>query len=512
MSAVQAGERDVSATSSAAQGSAALIAAFFATGVLNYVFAVVMTWLLPVDRYGMLAVIQTILLVAATVGGAGFPWVLVREIAKGSSGQTKADDLRAALIGNLGLGLILAALLYGGMVTGWLHFGAGYMPLVLVALATIVSLAIYIVFAAALQGLFRFNALAFVRGSEALGKFASGIALVVFGLGALGAVLGTLIGTVVGMLLSVKLVGDVKFWRGRGWGSRQMYVTSLPFFIGMLSLWTLGYVDTLGLKLFSPSAISDELTGYYQAAATLTRIPLFMAGALFEVIFSYVARYSNDPSMGSVYARLTMKYTLLFIVPVDLMLMVIPDGVIRLLYSSKYDSSARPLVFAAFGCLLLVLVQALATLLQGSGKLKVASSITFAAAVVEVVALRWFVPRLGTVGAGLGLVVAAAFGLVLLAPATFRRYQLAPRLGVVVRFAGALFIFVASLWLLPHQSRVSTVAGILVAGVLYVLALVRFGLLRTPDIELLVGGFPPLARRIRPVTQVIELLNPAEVY
>jgi O-antigen/teichoic acid export membrane protein len=509
MLATQARE-ELEPPTTAAQGSAVLMGAFFTAGVLNYIFAVVMSWLLPVDRYGMLGVIQTILLVAATVGGAGFPWVLVREIAKRSARQTKAADVRAALIGNVAVGVALAALLYGGLVGGWLHFSASYTPLVLVAMVTILCLSVYIVFGAALQGLLRFKALAVVRSAEVLGRFASGVGLVLAGLGVLGAVLGALIGTVIGMILSIKLVGDVKFWRGGGWGSRHIYATSLPFFVGMLSLWALGYIDTLGLKVFSPPAVSDQLTGYYQAAATLTRIPLFLAGALFEVIFSYIARYSNNALMGNVYAQLTLKYALLFIVPLNILFMVIPDALIRLFYSSKYDPSARPLVFAAAGCLLLILFQGLATLLQASGQLKLTGAITLASVLVEIGASWWLVPRLGTVGAGLGLISASAFGLMLLAPLSIPRYQLNPRFGPATRFVVAVLVFAAGLWLLPHTGRASTLVAVCVAGLLYLVALARLGLLRTADVELLLGGVPSVARRLRPVTRAIELLNPAE--
>src|SRR5579859_1581768 len=91
----------------AAQASIALIIAFVVATGLNYAFNILMSWLLPIERYGMFGVVQTILLLGGTIVGAGFPWALTRAISRCGAPRTYVGSMRAALLGNLMVGLSL---------------------------------------------------------------------------------------------------------------------------------------------------------------------------------------------------------------------------------------------------------------------------------------------------------------------------------------------------------------------------------------------------------------------
>jgi len=55
-----------------------------------------------------------------------------------------------------------------------------------------------------------------------------------------------------------------------------------------------GNIDIIGLKLFSHPGQSNTLTGYYQAAIILPRIPILLAGAyVTTTLFPYLARGSQ---------------------------------------------------------------------------------------------------------------------------------------------------------------------------------------------------------------------------
>ena len=170
-----------------AKGSVALLASFVAIAALNYAFAVTMSWLLPIERYGAVGVGQAVLLTGATIGAAGFPWALARAIAQARSPETQARAFRAALLGNGLLGLGLMVVVAGVALSGRVEPAAIYTPILMMASVVIGILALNAVLSGALQGLLLLRELALVRLTEVVVKSFAGLFLVMAGLGVVGA-------------------------------------------------------------------------------------------------------------------------------------------------------------------------------------------------------------------------------------------------------------------------------------------------------------------------------------
>lgn len=481
----------VQTETSAAQGSVLLIGCFVFTALVNYAFAILMSWLLPVHEFGIVGVAQAVMLLGGTVMSAGFPWALTRHVAALPGEESTRAATRLALIGNVLVGLAFGGVVYGVTARGSGEFGE-YGQVMLLAAATVEMLAISSVFVAALRGVLRFRAAAIVLSIEVVVKLLVSGALVLLGQGAVGAVAGFVAGAAVSALVALVAAGGVPLRAhtdGRGLGELNSSVT--PLFVSMCGLAALLYGDTIGVKLFSPAANSDEVAGYYQAAVTLSRIPVFVTIALCGVIFSYLARYraARNQPLTTYYASSLVRYATLFIIPINLVLMVIPDQVIRTFYSAKYDASAQPLRFAALGAIMLVFVQVFTTMLQTTDSLRWAMIVLPAAVAVEIGALAVLVPLYGAVGAGLAVAVAGAFALCFLAPLAIRVYNL--RLSARGKLATPLTLAVpaAALYLLPHGGRVTTVLTVLVAGALYVATLIAVNQLQGRDFAILASGF-----------------------
>lgn len=490
----------------AARGSIALLLSFIAVAGFNYAFAITMSYLLPVPEYGLLGVMQTILLFGATVVSAGFPWALTRMIAASARSEEHASAFHAALFGNVIMGLAIGGVLVLGTWQGWLPFGPQYRAPMALAGATIVTLAVAGVFAAALQGLLRFGRLGLTRLAEAMVKFVAGVALVLLGWGSNGA-LGAFLGAaLISTLLTAITLRDVAIWHSGnqiGVRLREMCRSVGPLFIGQLCLAALINIDIIGLKLFSPAGTSDHLAGQYQAAVTLTRIPIYLTMALLNAVFPFISREPTHSQLANTYATLALKYLLLFLVPLDLLFLILPDPLIRFFFSRAFDGSAAPMAVAAVGTIILVLVYGLAMLLQAAGQLRVQAWVLPVTLAVEFVALRVLVPRAGTIGAGLALISGGLCGLALLMPTVRRTYALRVSLRSVCSYAVAIVVFGVLLRVLPNEGRLLTMSAIVAAGGAYLLVLVTLGLLTPSDITLLGSGFGP---RIAPLTRQVTKL------
>ena len=101
---------------SASRSSLVTGIAFFGIAVLNFAYANAMAWLLPVQSYGRLGLVQSCVLIIATLVRAGFPWALARVL---SNGASASEAYRAAKSGLVGNALIAVAFIII-MVLAWI--------------------------------------------------------------------------------------------------------------------------------------------------------------------------------------------------------------------------------------------------------------------------------------------------------------------------------------------------------------------------------------------------------
>ena len=476
--------------STAAKGSLALLASFALIAVLNYVFAIVMSWLLPVEQYGILGIAQAVLLLGATIIGAGFPWALAHLVARYRDPAARAGAFRSALIGNVALGLAAAAAVLAAAWLGLLRPASLYEGVLAAAALTIAVLSVNAVLAGTLQGLTRLRALGLVRSLEVFVKVVVGTALVLAGMGALGAVVGFLVGATFATVLAAFLLRDFPFRGGHATVERAVLTSTGPIFIAMSGLALLGQGDILTLKLFSSEA-SEFLAGQYQVAVTLARIPFFAAMALFGAVFPYVARHVGEADLARSYAGLALKYSFLFIAPATVAFIVIPGPLIDAFFSEKYDQAAQPLVVAGIATLLLTLAYALAVLLQAGGDPRRSATALLIAVPIEIGVAALAVPRFGMVGAALALATAAAFVTLVLAPTVIRRFALHARARAVAAYGLSLAVLAAALALFPHRTPLETIGALAVGALAYLVSLTVTRLLTSADVRVLGGAIEP---------------------
>jgi O-antigen/teichoic acid export membrane protein len=475
----------------AVQGSLAMLASFAAIAILNYAFAIVMSWTLSIGQFGVLGVVQAILVLGATVVGSGFPWALARVVAQHPPSDHAARAVRSALLGNLALALVLVPALIGAAQAGWLGLSPGYVGHMVLVSATIVVLAVGQVFGAVLQGQRQLLGLGLVRSLEVGAKLVAGTALVLAGGTALEATAGFLVGALVASALAIALVRGLPLLAGRGWIDRSILATTGPLFLGVFGLAAVVQVDIIGLHAFGSAEIAEILAGEYQAAVTLARIPVFVTLALFSAVFPFVAQAGGSRADANRYALPALKYTLLFVVPLNVVLTAIPDQIIRFFFSPDYDRSAGPLALASAGSALMVLVHALVILLQALGRISLPALLLPVMVALELAVQSVLVPELESEGAALSLCLAGLAGLTVLVPAFRREFGVWPSARSTASYVGSLALLWLTLVTLAPDGRGSTGLTVLLGGAVYLLALLASGLIRRNELVRLGAGLRP---------------------
>jgi O-antigen/teichoic acid export membrane protein len=494
---------DLRVERSATTGGFVLVAAVGAASVLNYGFGVALAWLLPQGEFGVVGVLLNLLSLAAFVLTAGFPWAVARSVAHaGVAGRSAATDVavRGGVLGNLGLGLALAA---GFVVvqasTGRLLPGAGWGWTTAVAV-TLVLLSLSNVFCGALQGARRFDAIAATSGSEIVVKVVLGLAFVgLLGWGVSGVVVAVLLGVVVAVVAAYRSARDKLPGPGPVAGGTAL-AQGLPMAIGTVSFGMLATLDVLLLNALGHGhGVTVATVAVYGAASILARAPYFLSDAISDAMFPFVAggRTPRDAHRSFMSA---FRWVPLVFVPLLLVLVITPGSVVDLVFPGGYGGAADVARVIALGTIGLIVTDMLQKALFARGFAGAVAIRLPCAAVLQVVTLVVLVPPLGAVGAAIGFAV-GTWGAAAMVGLLYLRHHRPGRLRLRTTTAWVSALVVLGLALagaatVPRPLDLALIAAGLVG---YAVLVARLGLVPASVLERI--GAPHLRAPNRPAPQ-----------
>jgi len=319
----------------AADGARWITVAFVAVGGLNYGYSLLLTHLLNVIAYAKFAAGQSLILWASTVATVSVPWVLAHNLARAHSPLERAAAARFAMLASVISGLV-AATVVGAISAQFAD------PLTALALA----LSTFVIFLGTtstgwLQGQQRMRTLSGLYLGENVLKNAAGLALVA------GAKLRE-----TGALMAFGIGGIVML----GWWPRTPPVPARLWLSALFDreLWrrALGIagVQTVVSLFAAADAVlvtllpgDRALVASYQASAALSRVPLFVAGAVATAFFPSL---SKGASGGPLAARALRMYAAVAI-PLTVILATMPHAVLAAVFPAQYAAVAGLLRFTA---------------------------------------------------------------------------------------------------------------------------------------------------------------------
>jgi O-antigen/teichoic acid export membrane protein/4-amino-4-deoxy-L-arabinose transferase-like glycosyltransferase len=473
---------DLRTERTAAGGGVVLMLRFVATSILNYGFGVALVWLLPRAEFGAVSVLQNVLLLSGMVLGAGMPWVLARTIARDPVGWQPA--FRSAVAVNLAVATVLAGALLVLQATP-LHVLPDASIAVTTAVAlTIMLLAVTAVLGGALHGSRRFDGLGAMQTAEIAAKAVAGLALVALvGLGAAGVALGFLAGAAVAIGFAWWGMRD----RLPGWGpfagpavTRQ----ALPTGAGTGSIAFLVTLDVLVLSAFGRGyGISTAALAVYQVAVILARIPFYLANALGDAAFPFMATGRTRRESHAWFVAV-LRWVVLALVPLQLVLLIVPEVPLRILFPGGYADAAGLIRILTAGTVALIAADLLVKVLYARGRAATVARCAPVAVLVQLTGLMLLVPRWGTTGAALAFALGSTAGAVLLG-AAYVRYHPPGRIraGTLGAYGVAAAILVSTLVLVSWLPAPADLLGVAAGVLAYAVLATGLGLIRPAEVD-----------------------------
>jgi O-antigen/teichoic acid export membrane protein len=469
-------------------------AAFIGVGLSNYAFTLALAHLLTPDAFGVATVVQSFLLFAAWMIGAGLPWTAARRLSVLEQPNEQAAILRHALLGNLALATVLAAALLVCLAAGLLKLQSEPAAPVVLGAVACATLGIAAAAKGALQGLFSITTVAAANFLEVVVKLVVGVSLAAAGWGATGAALGILSGTVASTVLVLAVLQKRRLlsvpWSGWRF-PLAFYVETLPMFCAMAGMAVLASLDVFAVKVLSPAEASNSNAAVYQVAVTLARVPYFLGTAVTAAVFPYLARHQEDRGPASLYLRKALFYLVTALTPVGLTFLLAPASTVLAFFPARYAAAAPVLQVLSIGGIALAVASVLVGAYQATGLAGLAARIAGVATVLEFGLLAVVFPislakgteamLVGTAAVFDAVVLALAATLLLVARRRFFHWHPRPRGGVGLVLSAAAFAGV--LELMPHEGRARLILAVSVAGVVYCILLVALRVLSRGDLD-----------------------------
>lgn len=478
------------------KNSVLMLAAFAVATVLNLAFSVSMGWMLSLSDYGVLGLFTAVAFILSMFMSSGFPPTIAKLLSERqyiANIRKSRERLLLAIVGNLVLGAVLSVGAYAGYYV-YYRGDAYYHELIYVLVILVMVAAVGWVLRGALQGLFRFRELSGVQMLDPALKLSIALTLVWLGLGVRGAIYAMLLASVMSTAVCLFLLRDMVFplalklnvsrfslsWLRRV-VSTDLFVYSPPIFVGLFGLTLLVNIDIVSLKLLGGASMNREI-GLYQADIVIGKLPFFLASVVLNVVFPYISHHTVDAPVMGHYARRTMKYLFVFLVPLGLIIALLPAHVLTLVFPPDFIEGADALRVYAVASMLLVVGTGFMRILQAAGRPTLPALAMLVALTADVLLLLALVPRFSIVGAALST-MGASLCFMLMGVVMFARAVPLSLGRTTLWYVGALFVLGLTLMIVPHGSRWTVLFDITASYILYLLVLVRLGVLDRLDIE-----------------------------
>jgi stage V sporulation protein B len=245
------------------------------------------------------------------------------------------------------------------------------------------------------------------------------------------------------------------------------------------------FLITIDLYMVKGILRDDYLTGIYNAAITVGRIPYYLFYALTIILLPTVSKAtsSEDEKETEKLVSQSLRLMVMFLMPLCILISIYSVPVIRIFYSQKFAEAAGPMSIFVFGVGFLTVFYVLTFVLNGAGKVKVPMIISFAGLLVNIVATYFLIKSYALYGAVIGTSITSFIVMICILIYTYKYFGYLFRLTSFLKIILASALMYGTSFAFPRENLTFPIwSMILLAFYIFLLYILReFG---TFEIEL----------------------------
>lgn len=404
-----------SSSQTATKASGILILSFVFNSTINYLFNLILGWLLTPETYGIWGVSISFinLLIPFTI--MTFPWIVSKLIAENSNKNsitTLGQTTTALIINTVLSGMIaIAFLLVAFGFRESINLGNSFITIILLIIAIIFTVGIRGIFNGIMMGLLKFTQLAITQITENFSKLLIAILLITLGYGVLGSLYAYFIGIFIALILAIIFTKNFRFWKHIQKPSSYLLGNSWNIFWGMFLITGMTNIDILFLKFLSPDNVSNVQAGYYQAALVISRIPFFLAGTTIQALFPYITQSKNTTKIN--YSNKTLKYSLIFLMPIAILLSTKANMIISIVFPDKYSVGGESMEFLGIAMGIMALNMVFTRIFHGWNRPFIPLIVLLCGILIQIPLLLLLIPISDLEGAALATLIGCSISFIL---------------------------------------------------------------------------------------------------
>lgn len=392
--------------------------------------------LLGPEQYGIYGVMLSLITLSTILLTSGIPPAISKYVSEGNDPQAvRAAAMEVQII--FAAIITIVYLLLSGYIANTLN-DPGLVNLIRLTSIVLIPYAFYSIYQGYLNGLKQFGTQAKLTILYSLSKVVGVFAFVLAGFKVAGAIAG--------FAMAPFLAGIAAFLSNRKqsknvFDSRKILAFAAPFAVIALATTAITSIDLLAVKSYTTSAEA----GYYNAASTIAKVVLVLAGAMTATLFPAISSSTskNNSELTREYITKSVRYGLMFAVLAAVLFYSSSAGIIGLIYSSAFLPAAPALRILAFGITAFSLFSILSAVISGSGRPYASMAILLIATLSDIALNVYLVPAFGIAGAAWATTISSFFALLLSAAYVIRKFNALIGAGSIARIGLASGITLA---------------------------------------------------------------------
>jgi len=200
------------------------------------------------------------------------------------------------------------------------------------------------------------------------------------------------------------------------------------------------FLITIDLYLVKGILHDDRLTGLYNGAITVGRIPYFLFYALTIIILPAVSKSTSSENHADTKKLISqsLRLMVMFLLPIAILMSVYSAPILQIFYGKKFIDAAIPMSILMSGVAFLTIFYVMAFALNGAGRVKAPMAISFVGLATNVVLSYFLIQKYALPGAAIATSITSFVSMALVLAYSYNFF------GYLFKFTSFLKIILAS--------------------------------------------------------------------
>lgn len=446
----------------------------------GYIIHSVVGRILGPSNYGRFSLVVTLTTMVIILIGRGIPTAMTKYL---SEVFTKNPTLvpvikrQAARLQFLLMGGITVLFFFSAPLIAWALGDPTLTPLFQLSSLIIPAFALTSFYVQYFIGLHEFNIQSILKTVRSCFRITFVIALAYF-FGVGGSVSGYILAP-----LSLSLLAIIidKIWIAKKYpaGSKEIFpARKLMDYAWQIAIFFIAYELLISIDLYLVKGIlrSDHLTGIYNSALTIGRIPYYLFSALTIMILPVISKSTSEenPAKTGRIISWSLRTMLILLTPLVILMSYFSEPLIKLFYSVKYLEAAQPMSILVYGVGFLTIFYVLSFVMNGAGKTRIPMIISLIGVVLNTALNYILIKKYALIGSAWAISITSFIAMLIMFFYLYREFKVTINLKSFLKILSASVVLYFACRFFS-QGDFIFIAWSLLLFVLYLAILYLFG-------------------------------------